>query len=408
MNSEEKRIIRELAKQYMEHAASEKQQRMYRRMQDNNDLKMVRPPVLVEEIPWYQMNIDDELTCLCEDERARALELYLRQSLYRWKHFQCDNLMEPFFRVHMAIDSTGNGLSRKEKILRTDEKNNIVAHEYEDVLPDEAALEKLHTPEFTLRPDIDEENVNFYTDLLGDSMPVHLGGPGCVCFPPWDRICELHGVENVMIDLYDRPEFMHKIMEKFCADQIAWLDFMEKHVPVDPTHMRLHATPAPISGLDGDGWKKTWFRCMAQPFSCVSPEMHEEFDVNYIKPIAERFAYTYYGCCEPLDRKLDVIKKISNLRKVGVSPWANEEVMGEGLGGNFVYARKPNPANVAEVTDPAVIRKGIEKTVQVCQKYGCPCEFVLKDISTVGHRPENLIVWAKTVSDVLDEYYDKA
>jgi hypothetical protein len=32
-------------------------------------------------------------------------------------------------------------------------------------------------------------------------------------------------------------------------------------------------------------------------------------------------------------------------------------------------------------------------------------EFVLKDISTVSHRPENLIVWAQTVSDVLDAYY---
>ncbi|NLB36430.1 MAG: hypothetical protein GX824_03900, partial [Clostridiales bacterium] len=43
--------------------------------------------------------------------------------------------------------------------------------------------------------------------------------------------------------------------------------------------------------------------------------------------------------------------------------------------------------------------------VQACIKYGCPCEFVLKDISTVNYNPENLIVWAKTVSQTLDEYY---
>lgn len=99
---------------------------------------------------------------------------------------------------------------------------------------------------------------------------------------------------------------------------------------------------------------------------------------------------------------LDVVKKISNLRKIGVSPRANEEVCGEQIGGGYVYAGKPNPAYVAIETDPEVIRKETEKTVQVCQKYGCPCEFVLKDISTVSHRPENLIVWAKTVSEVLD------
>ena len=37
--------------------------------------------------------------------------------------------------------------------------------------------------------------------------------------------------------------------------------------------------------------------------------------------------------------------------------------------------------------------------------YGCPYDYVLKDISTVSHKPENLIVWAQTVSDVLDKYY---
>jgi hypothetical protein len=100
-----------------------------------------------------------------------------------------------------------------------------------------------------------------------------------------------------------------------------------------------------------------------------------------------------------------VIFKISNLRKVGVAPWAREEVMAERLGGKYVYARKPNPANVAISTDAEVIRRETEKTVKLCQRYGCPVEFVLKDISTVSHRPENLIVWAQTVSDVLDAYY---
>ena len=56
-------------------------------------------------------------------------------------------------------------------------------------------------------------------------------------------------------------------------------------------------------------------------------------------------------------------------------------------------------------TEPETIRKETEETVKACLKYGCPCEFVLKDISTVSHRPENLIVWTQTVSDVLDEYY---
>ena len=56
---------------------------------------------------------------------------------------------------------------------------------------------------------------------------------------------------------------------------------------------------------------------------------------------------------------------------------------------------------------PEQIRNEAEQTVKACLKYNCPCDITLKDISTVGDRPENLIVWSAVVSDVLDEYYGK-
>ncbi len=405
MTAQDKHIVRELAKQYMEMACSEKQLKMNERMKATNDLKIVRPPMLIDEIPWYQMNIDDELTCLAEDPSARRVEYEFRKAIYRWKHFRADTLFEPFYRVRMAYDSTGIGLRRDEDIVRTDAYNHIVSHSFRDVLEDEEALEQMRIPTFTLRPDRDEENMNFFTDLLGDAMPVKLCGRSYLYCPPWDDIAFLRGVEPILIDMYDRPEYLHRIMEKFIAAITAELDFVEANSHVDPVCAELHCTPGYVSGLAEDGWKATWFRGMAQMFSSVSPEMHEEFDINYLKPVAERFAYTYYGCCEPLDGKLDVIKKISNLRKIGVSPWAKEEIMAEQIGGDYVYARKPNPAFVAMNTDPEVIRRETETTVKLCQKYGCPCEFVLKDISTVSNKPENLIIWADAVSRVLDEYY---
>jgi hypothetical protein len=102
---------------------------------------------------------------------------------------------------------------------------------------------------------------------------------------------------------------------------------------------------------------------------------------------------------------MEILRKIPNLRKVGVSPWADVNIMAEQLGGRYVYARKPNPANVAIKTSPEVVRRETAQTAEACIKNGCPCEFVLKDISTVSYNPENLIVWAKTVSNTLDEYY---
>ena len=405
MTQRDKDIIRELAKRYMEYATDDKQRKMNERMLATNDLKIVRPPVLLDEIPWFEMDIDNELTCLCEDRTAIRLETWLRQSLFRRKHFKADTLFEPFYRVRMAYDTSDIGIDVQETTKSTNEKNNIISHSYEDILEDEESVEKIKIPTFTARPDKDEKALELYTDIFGDVMPVKLCGRGFLYHAPWDKIARYRGMEPILYDFYDRPEHLHAIRQKFLDMAIAEMDFVEKHLHVDPTSPSLHCTPSMISGLAEDGWKATWLRTMAQGFSEVSPEMHEEFELKYVLQIADRFAYTYYGCCEPLDNKLDVIFKIPNLRKVGVSPWAKEEVMAERLGGNFVYARKPNPSHVALVTDPEVIRKETEKTVKLCQKYGCPVEFVLKDISTVSKRPENLIVWAQTVSDVLDTYY---
>lgn len=407
ISTHDKEIIRELAKKYLELASDDKQQKMNARMKATNDLKIVRPPVLMDEIPWYQMDIDSELKCVCEDKNVRKHEDFFRRAIFRRKHFNCDTLIEPFIRVTMAYDSTGIGISAKEEIRRTDNTNNIISHSYKDLLEEEGSEELIKIPTFTARPDKDAQNMEFLTDLFGDCIPIKLCGRGYLYHAPWDVIARLRGVEPILFDLYDRPEHLHAIRQKFHDATLAELDFVEKNLEIDSTHPSLHCTPSYISGLDGEAWKGSWFRGMAQCFGDISPAMFKEFEIDYSIQIAEKFAYTYYGCCEPLDQKLDVIQEIKNLRKIGVSPWANEEIMAERIGGNFVYARKPNPANVAVMTDPDVIRRETEKTVQLAIKHGCPCEFVLKDISTVSHKPTNLILWADTVSKVLDEYYDK-
>ncbi|MBO4326226.1 MAG: hypothetical protein J5950_03025 [Clostridia bacterium] len=406
MTDRDKQIVRDLAKRYMELTTSEKQNKMFRRMKDNNDLIPGRPPVLIDEVPWYQMNIDDELTCICEDQRARGIEYSLRVPLFYMKHFsRIDNIYEPFFRVSRAVHMTGIGVDNPQyEIRRTDDYNNIVSRELEDVLEDESCLEKFKLPEMRLDPELDQANVDFATELLGDSMPVKLRGFGPYYFCAWDRIAMLRGMEAILIDLYDRPEYLLAIYQKFIDYTNAHLDFLEKYLEPDTEATVVHCTPALVSGL-GEGLKGTWFRDNAQPLGDISPAMFEEFAIDPIIDLASRFRYTYFGCCEPLDNKMDAVMKIPNLRKIGSTPWANVEKMAERIGGDFVLARKPSPAHVALKTDPDVIRKEIEDTVKVCIKYGCPYEFVIKDISTVSNDPYNLIVWADTVASVLDEYY---
>lgn len=406
-------IIRELAKQCVEIANSDRQIRMRRRFRDTNDLKVVRPPVLMDEIPWHEMNYEGALNCLCEDGGLRGIEWGLRVSLFREKYFKCDNFFDPFWTVYKSYSVTGNGFAVKEDRLSVDNRNNIVAHHYYDVFEDEGALDAYCDPVITPYPEHDAANLARMQEIFGDIMPVVLRGHGCIYHAPWDQITTLRGVEPILMDMYDNPAYLHKIIGLFTRSMSVTMDQMEKYGLYEPDDHALHCTPGAVSLPEGaspdGGCKGTWFRTMAQTFSSISPDMHYEFDMLYSAPLASRCAYTYYGCCEPLHDRIDYLKKAyPNLRKVGVSPWADVEASAESLGGSYVFSRKPNPAFVARVTDPDQIRAEVVETVKACQKYGCPMDYTLKDISTVGYRPENLMIWAKTVSDVLDEYYGEA
>ena len=411
ITKEEIGILRDLASRYRDIATDDRQQEAVSRMRDTNDLKIVRPPVLMDELPWHELDHLEELRLRTSDPEAREMETFFRRALYRRVHFACDALTPPYYPVNKSFSSTGNGLEIREKRLATDARNNIVSHEYQDVLPDETALERFHLPVVTAYPEKDEENLARAREILGDRLEARLQGVG-VYYAPWDVISELHGVENVFIDMVDRPDFLHEIIRRFAQAGDSLYEQYERLGLLDANLPALHCTPGYVTGsprVPGPmphERKDLWFRSMAQTFTSVSPEMHWEFDLQYSVPLMEKFAFTYYGCCEALDKKIPMLKeKIPNLRKIGVSPWADPEVCAEEIGGGFVYARKPNPANVAGVADPEVIAAETEKTVRACQRYGCPLEFVLKDVSTAGNRPENLEIWAKTVSDVLDRYY---
>jgi hypothetical protein len=412
MTKKEISVLRDLAARYGEIAADARQQEAIGRMRDTNDLKVVRPPVLIDEIPWHELDWQEELRLRTEDPEARTMETFFRRALYRRAHFRCDALMEPFYPVHKCFTSTGNGLEQEERQLSTDKRNNIVSHEYHDVLPDlETLEEKFHLPVITAYPEKDAENLARIREILGDSLTAELQGVG-VYYAPWDRISTLRGVENIFIDMVDDPDLLHEIIRRFTAEGDSLYEQYERLGLLDANIPALHCTPAYVTGSPRTPGpmphqrKDLWFRSMAQTFTSVSPEMHWEFDLQYSVPLMEKFAFTYYGCCEALDKKIPMLKeKIPNLRKIGVSPWADVDVCAEEIGGDYVYARKPNPANVATVAEPEVIAEEIEATVKACQRCGCPAEFVLKDISTVGNRSENLDIWAATVSDVLDRYY---
>ena len=409
---EEISLLRELAKQYTEIAFTDENKARRERCRQVNDLIPQRPPVWIDEIPWNEMDIDGKLKIQCSDPFMRRMEWFFREKLFRNEYFLADTVFPEYYPIGKSLTSTGNGMKIQEKTIATDETNHIVSHQYVDQLDTEEKLEQLHAPVIEAHPENDIANLAKANEILNGILPVKLQGVG-IYHAPWDEISMLRGVEPIFFDMLDRPEFIHKTIRKFMEIEMSKLDQFEALGLLDAELDSLHCTPPYTKDLHNpaDPTKKTpltsmWFRCMAQMFSNISPAMFDEFELQYEIPLAERCGLTYYGCCEPLDNFLPLLKeKLPNLRKLGVSPWADITKCAQEIGGNYVYARKPNPAMVAGFLDPAAIRKEISDTIKVCLEYKCPYEFVLKDISTVGHNPYNLIKWNQIVQETIDEYY---
>jgi len=111
--------------------------------------------------------------------------------------------------------------------------------------------------------------------------------------------------------------------------------------------------------------------------------------------MAEYFGMIYYGCCDRLDDRLDVVKKIPHVKKVSCSPWSDRDVFAERIGPDLVMSNKPTPALVAmESFEPEAVKKDLELTLLAAKRNNVNLEFILKDISTIKYQPQRLTEWA--------------
>jgi hypothetical protein len=146
-----------------------------------------------------------------------------------------------------------------------------------------------------------------------------------------------------------------------------------------------------------------WGCSNAQIFSEISPEMHWEFALKHDIPWLKRWGLNYYGCCEPLDGKLELLRRIPNLRKISMSPWIKIDRAAEAVGSDFVFSYKPNPALLA--TDdwhPGQVRATIKDVLE--RTRGCRVEIILKDVSTCRYQPQRVWEWQEIVMDLVREY----
>ena len=400
--------LRELGKRKAEIAALPVQQEHKRLWTKLNKLESERPMVWVFEVPWHEMNVDHELTLVCEGEFCRNIELGLRKEIYQWDHMQGDMIMEPVIPVGPVLRDTGFGLSEDVDIVRTDAASSVVSRHFNVQIQNEADISKIKMPEITLDKEAWDRNHMLASEIFYGVIPVEKTGIKQTSVAPWDLLVRLTGVDQVLMDMSLRPDYVHKLVDRMTQAHIRKLEQYEA----------LNILALNNDDWSGGGYNCTdelpppdwdpghirpvdmWGRTMSQIFSAVSPSMHEEFALQYECRWLHRFGLTYYGCCEPLDRKMDILRKnVPNLRKVSMSPWIDLDVAIENVGTDFVFSFKPSPAILAgDEWDPEYVRRDLAKTLD--RLSGLHVEIVMKDISTVRYKPHRLWEWARIASEV--------
>lgn len=400
ISRKERGILRELAKRVAELAAQPQQEEKKRLWLRHNALGETRPLIFADpENAWYELIPAAQLAS--EGNLARLWEFRLRKEIYWAEQIRDDRVVEPLFRVHRIYSDTGRGL--EARIIGGDDAGS---YRWEAPLTDYSGLYQLHPRHIAVDADKTQRLHDAALETLGDVLQVRLEGVWWWSLGMTSDLILLRGFQQVLYDMVDNPGGLHRLMAFLRDENLARLDFLEAHGLLSLNNA------GDFTGTGGYGWsdelpapgfdgatvraRDLWGFCESQETVGVSPRQFEEFVFAYQLPILERFGLNIYGCCEPLDRRLEIIKRIPRLRKVTVSPWSDVERMAERLGSDFIYTRKVNPADIAQPTiDEERIRKGLRDTLRATSQHRCRVEILMRDVLTLSGNPQNIIRWTR-------------
>lgn len=411
--------LRELAARQAEQAA---QPVMRQRTLDwvrHNDLTGQRPMIHLELWTFAGDIIPQRLQCA--SETGRGIERQLLENLVNFELFDDDKIVPPFFPIRWQTWFQLFGIEVKTE-QAADTQGRSLGYRFQYVLDNLAAgLPKLGPSTFG----VDREATMLYKHkleaLFGDLLPVRLIGasPG---FSLTYQIVQLMGMENMFLALYDQPDELHALSRRITDDFLTYFRFLEAErlllpcnsyawlgqgswgfttrLPGPRPEDYVRFDPAPPVRLD-----ECWGYMDSQETVGVSPDMFHEHFFPYYREMSACFGLLSYGCCEPADPLWDAsISQLEHLGKVSISPWCNEEKMGQQLRGKpIIYHRKPSPnfLGVGYDFDEAGFRSHIEKTMRAAS--GCHLEFALRDIYTLEGNLEK----AKKAVAIIRELGDK-
>ncbi|MEI6219505.1 MAG: hypothetical protein WCP86_11450 [bacterium] len=405
MEEHDKRILRDLARQYLEICGNPIQDERRRLWRRHNSLKQTRPLIYVRAFAWHEM---PQARPLCSDPAWHPYEDFFRRHLF-WNELSDDSIFEPWITIHATYVSSGWGLAGERHFGAEAGGSFKVDYPVKELTD----VEKLKVP----RHEIDEKKTAAEADRLhdaiGDLITINIDrGPA---YRMWTGdlstdLGYLRGIEHFMLDMLDHPEWLHRLL-RFMSTGI--LKTHEEAEAAGDWGLCAHqnqAMPyaeeleAPAANVNGVKRSQLWGYMAAQELTAVSPAMHDEFMLQHQLPILKHFGLVAYGCCEDLTNKIDMLRQIPNLRRIAVSPFADVARCAGQIRQDYVFSYRPSPADMVSYGfDQARIRSILKRDLQSCQD--CHVDITLKDVETVEKDPERVKNWVAVTREVVDEVF---
>lgn len=403
--------LRELASQVAEIAARPIMAERRKLWTLHNDLQKTRPLILADpENGWNEIITADQIKC--KNNIAQYWEFYLRKLIFWGDQLDDDFIVEAIFDLPHVYSETPWGVAGSSRHATAKEVSETGgAYHIESVLEDYAQIPRITRPELTIDFDKSKYLYGLARSIFDGVLKVRQHTVWYWSLGLTDEYAFLRGMENMLYDFYDEPDNVHKVMNILTEGTLAKIDYLEQqglfHLNNDSTYV----------GSGGIGWttqlpserykgyartQDMWLLSESQITIGVSPEMFAEFIWPYQKRITDRYGLLCYGCCEPMDDRIEIVKQAKNLRRVSVSPWANKALMAEHLGADYVYSMKPSPTPLSmSVLDEDLVRREIQEGLSLTRNNNV--EIIMKDNHTLGKNPQNLIRWTQIAREEVNK-----
>lgn len=399
------RILRELAKHRLEIALDSANLERRQAWLDLHSGGAARPMVLAEWGGIREASPPFAPELRCGDGWAQGVERVLRQDIWVFETLQDDHAFDPFFSVNWAVSCEGYGVQPVEHRIDAD---HLTAKSWDPPITDiDAQFHLLQPRTFSVDRDATLARKSRIEDVFGDILPVRIRGSFWWTMGMTIQAIRLIGLEGLMLAMYDDPDGLHRIMRFLCDDHLAFAQWLEAegllslnnesdYVGSGSCGYTLDLPKQSLAPADAVTMADLWVLLESQETVGVGPVQFEEFIFPYQAEIAERFGLVYYGCCEPVHTRWDVVRRLPDLRSVSVAPLCDQSIMAEALGADYVFSRKPNPTLISTPRfDEALIREDLRTTLDVTAAHGCPVEIIMKDVHTLQNEPWRLARWVE-------------